>query len=57
MLADKDGLWYRVLKAIYREEGGRLKEGGRDSSVWWRMISGIRERRWGGGWHRCEELV
>jgi len=21
---------------------GRLKEGGRDSSVWWRMLSGIR---------------
>ena len=42
MLVDKDGLWYRVLKARYGEEGGRLKEGGGDSSVWWRMICGIR---------------
>jgi len=39
---DKDGLWYRVLKARYGEEGGRLKEGGRDSSMWWRMLSKIR---------------
>jgi len=28
MLVDKEGLWYRVLKARYGEEGGRLKEGG-----------------------------
>ena len=41
MLVDKEGLWYRVLKARYGEEGGWLKEGGRDSSLWWRMISGI----------------
>jgi len=42
MLVDKEGLWYRVLKARYGEEGGRLKEGRRDSSVWWRMLSAIR---------------
>ena len=42
MLVDKDGLWYRVLKARYGEEGGRLKDGGGDSSVWWRMLCGIR---------------
>ena len=42
MLVDKEGLWYRVLQAKYGEEGGRLKEGGRESSVWWRMISVIR---------------
>jgi len=42
MLVDKEGLWYRVLKARYEEEGGRLKEGRRDSSVWWRMLSAIR---------------
>lgn len=42
MLVDKEGLWYRVLKARYGEVGVRLKEGGGgDSSVWWRMISGI----------------
>jgi len=42
MLVDKQGLWYQVLKARYREEGGRLKEGGRESSVWWRMLLAIR---------------
>jgi hypothetical protein len=42
MLVDKDGLWYQVLKARYGEEGGRLKEGRMDSSVWWRMLSAIR---------------
>jgi len=42
MLVDKEGLWYRVLKARYGEEMGRLKEGGRDSLLWWRMVSSIR---------------
>jgi len=50
MLVDKEGLWYRVLKAKYGEEGGRLKEGGRDSSLWWRMQSRIRgDVGWGDG--------
>ena len=40
MLVDKDGLWYRVLKARYGEEGWRLLEGGGDSSVWWRTLCG-----------------
>lgn len=43
MLVDKYGLWYKVLKARYGEEGGRLKDGGRESSVWWRMMTGIRQ--------------
>ena len=42
-LLDKEGLWYRVLKARYGEVGGRLKEGGSDSSMSWRMVSGIRD--------------
>jgi len=42
MLVDKEGLWCRVLQARYGEEGGRLKEGERDSSLWWRIISSIR---------------
>lgn len=42
MLVDKEGLWYRVLKARYEEEGGILKEEGRDCSLWWRMLSRIR---------------
>jgi len=33
LLADKEGLWYRVLKARHGEEGGRVKEGGRSASV------------------------
>jgi len=28
MLVDKEGLWYRVLKVRYGEEGGWLKERG-----------------------------
>jgi len=43
MLVDREGLWYRVLKARYGEEGGRLKEGGRNCSAWWRSLSRIRE--------------
>jgi len=52
MLNEQEGLWYRVLKARYGEEGGRWKEGGVDCSVWWRMVSVIRsgvgtgEGRW-----------
>jgi hypothetical protein len=42
MLVDKGGLWYHVLKARYGEEGGRLLEGGRHSSVWWRMLCNVR---------------
>ncbi|AET00285.1 hypothetical protein MTR_5g090360 [Medicago truncatula] len=38
MLIDKECLWYCVLKACYGEEGGRLKEGGRHSSAWWRSL-------------------
>jgi len=34
----------RVLKARYSEEGGRLKEGGRHSSHWWRMLCGVLSR-------------
>jgi hypothetical protein len=42
MLEEKEGLWYRVLKARYGEEGGRLMEGGRHSSSWWRMWCSLR---------------
>lgn len=43
MLIDKDGLWYRVLKSRYWEEGARLKVGGNLSSSWWRSLCRIRE--------------
>jgi len=42
MLVDKEGLWYRVLKARYSEEGGRLKEGGSHGSLWWRRLCEVR---------------
>ena len=41
MLVDKEGLWYRALKARYSEEGDRLRHGGGNSSVWWRMMCGL----------------
>ena len=42
MLIDKEGLWYRVLKARYEELGGRLRERGRHDSLWWRSICRVR---------------
>jgi hypothetical protein len=42
MLVDKGGLWYKVLKAKYGEEKGRLKEGGRYDSIWWKELVRIR---------------
>jgi len=43
MLSEKGGLWYRVLRSRYGEEGGRLKDGGNLSSPWWRTICRVRE--------------
>jgi len=43
MLVDKEGLWYLVLKGHYGEMGGRLREGGRNSSVWWKTVCQVRE--------------
>ncbi|GAU39054.1 hypothetical protein TSUD_396590 [Trifolium subterraneum] len=43
MLVDKSGLWYRTLVARYREEAGRVLEGGRRGSSWWREIVRIRD--------------
>lgn len=40
---EKECLWYRVLKARYGEEGGRIKEGGTLSSVWWRTVCNVSE--------------
>jgi len=44
---DRDGLWYRVLVARYGEVCGRLEDGGRSCSPWWREVGRIRD---GGGW-------
>jgi hypothetical protein len=38
MLVDHGGLWFRVLVARYGVEHGRLREGGRMRSAWWREI-------------------
>jgi len=43
MLVEKESLWYRVLKTQYGEEGGRLCECGRQSSMWWKTICKVRE--------------
>ncbi|MCI34428.1 alpha-1 6-xylosyltransferase, partial [Trifolium medium] len=43
MLMDREGLWFRVLTARYGVEGGRLQDGGRRGSSWWREITRIRE--------------
>ncbi|PNX70724.1 receptor-like kinase, partial [Trifolium pratense] len=36
-------MWFRVLAARYGVEGGRLRDGGRRGSLWWREIASIRE--------------
>ncbi|GAU37050.1 hypothetical protein TSUD_207560 [Trifolium subterraneum] len=46
MLMDREGLWFRVLTARYGVKRGRLLDGGRRGSSWWREITRIRD---GGG--------
>ncbi|XP_024640546.1 uncharacterized protein [Medicago truncatula] len=43
LLIDKEGLWYRVLKARYGKVGGRIQEGGREASGWWSMLCKVRD--------------
>ncbi|GAU46777.1 hypothetical protein TSUD_402880, partial [Trifolium subterraneum] len=43
LLVDKEGLWFRVLGARYGMEGGKIRDGGRRGSSWWRDITRIRE--------------
>jgi len=46
LLTENESLWYRVLVAKYGEEGGRLVDGGRSDSAWWRVIAALwREER------------
>ena len=42
-LVDRDNLWYKVLSSRYGEERGRLRDGGRLGSAWWKEILKIRE--------------
>ncbi|GAU32997.1 hypothetical protein TSUD_358640 [Trifolium subterraneum] len=51
MLVDREGLWFRVLAARYGVERGRLRDGGRRGSSWWKEIARIREGgEFGGSW-------
>ena len=43
LLLEKEALWYRLLKVRYGEEGGRLRDGGRQSPVWWRTMCNVRD--------------
>jgi hypothetical protein len=58
MLVDRGGMWFRVLAARYGVERGRLREGGRRGSSWWRELASIRDGvgEAEGGWFReCVE--
>ncbi|GAU49412.1 hypothetical protein TSUD_374310 [Trifolium subterraneum] len=52
LLVDRGGLWFKVLAAHYGLERGRLRDGGRSGSSWWREIARIRDgvADIGGGW-------
>jgi hypothetical protein len=54
LLVDRGGMWFRVLPARYAVEGGRVREGGRRGSAWWREMVRIRDGVGGlrGGWFR-----
>jgi len=41
VLEDRESLWFRVLSARYGVVEGRLREGGREASDWWRVVSGL----------------
>jgi hypothetical protein len=57
MLVDRGRLWFRVLVARYGMERGRLRDGGRRESSWWREIAIIRDRVGGIGEERFGESV
>lgn len=48
LLVDIDSLWYRVLLARYGRVHGRLEDGGRSCSMWWKAIGKILEGGGGG---------
>jgi len=54
VLVDRGCFWYRVLVARYGEVSGRLEDGGRSCSSWWREVGRIRDGGGydGGGWFR-----
>jgi hypothetical protein len=40
---DIENLWFRVLTARYGAERGRLRQGGRKGSLWWREVVRIQD--------------
>ncbi|KEH43503.1 hypothetical protein MTR_1g094270 [Medicago truncatula] len=46
LLVERDRLWFRVLSSRYGVEDGRVREGGREASAWWREISVLRSGEW-----------
>ena len=47
LLVDRESLWFTVLLARYRVEGGRLREGTCGAtSAWWRNIAALRREEW-----------
>jgi len=46
LLIEKESLWYMVLSARYGEEGGRLLDGWRSASAWWRVIAALWREAW-----------
>jgi hypothetical protein len=43
VLTNRGGRWFRVLAPRYGVEWGRLRDGGRRGSSWWREIVRIRD--------------
>jgi len=46
LLLDKEGLWFMVLSVRYGVEDGRLMDGGRTASSWWRDINALHREEW-----------
>jgi len=43
LLVDRESMWYRVLVSRYGEVYGRLEDGGRSGSNWWKDVVKIRD--------------
>jgi len=46
MLEEWESLWFKVLSARYGLDGGRLRGGGRESSLWWCNIYALSNKEW-----------
>ncbi|MCI67414.1 hypothetical protein A2U01_0088673, partial [Trifolium medium] len=43
LLADKEGLWFKVLMAKYGMSDGRITGGGRQASSSWKDLRDVRD--------------